>query len=95
MTDVNLLSSIVLDMIINKFYRTHYLTKEVPFVELHHSLEGFVSYNRFVCNKHPRQCILFWRLTRQHYFASLNSIRLVIFQENGIHQMYFCYQFCN
>jgi hypothetical protein len=44
----------------------------VPFLELRHSIEEFVSYIKFVYNKHLWQCISLRRLTRQHYFAFLD-----------------------
>jgi hypothetical protein len=94
MTDINVLCARVLNMIISNFNNTVIITK-VPFIELPHSLEWFVSYKKLMWNKHPRQCIPLRQLTRQYYFSFSSSMRLVISQTNGTLWMYFSYQFAS
>jgi hypothetical protein len=79
MTNVNVLGVRVLDRIISNFNYSHYHTTKVPFLELQHSLEEFVSYKDSVRNKHTWQCIPLRRFTRQHHFYFLKSMKLVVF----------------
>ena len=58
-------------------------TKEVLFLELHHSLAKFVSCKVFV-HKHPRQCIPLRRWTKPHYFVSWRTKTQVICNTSGV-----------